>query len=101
MIRCWSDAFDLPPTEKLAALFVCMKLHDSATQGLLNRRSRSQHIPDKVFEALRNTVEKWHFIHYLAGLDFLQNTAMGPNELRSIRPQGWGRLDRALKFSAS
>jgi hypothetical protein len=79
MIRCWSEACDGDPTEKLVSLFVCMKLHDSASQGLLNRRRRSQHIPDKVFEALRDTEEKWQFPHYLAGLDFLQDTAMGPN----------------------
>jgi hypothetical protein len=59
MIRCWTDACDGCPAEKLTALFVCMKLHDSAWQGLLNRRRQSQHIPDKVFEALRETEKKW------------------------------------------
>jgi hypothetical protein len=79
MIRCWADACDGPPAEKLTSLFVCMKLHDSARQGLLNRRRLSQHIPEKVFEGLRDTEKKWRFTHFLAGLEFLQDSAMGPN----------------------
>jgi hypothetical protein len=79
IIRCWADACNGSPAEKLTSLFVCMKLHDSARQGLLNRRRCSQHIPEKVFEALRETEKKWRFTHFLAGLGFLQDTVMGPN----------------------
>jgi hypothetical protein len=79
MIRCWADACDGPPAEKLTSFFVCIKLHDSARQGLLNRRRKSQHIPEKIFEALRATEKKWRFAHFLAGLGFLQDTVMGPN----------------------
>jgi hypothetical protein len=78
--KLWQDVEEKPEQQRLAALFIAIKLRDYASQGILNAANQVQSFVPQTVEALfTNQPSRFAYANFVAGLSYLQDAPVGPN----------------------